>query len=95
MAIKSKSIGHSKSKTPSPSPPTSQKHSKSPNPKREVAKKITEPIAEIPKKPDHSPFTEAPEVHYLIHKLQGISLSQEESELSQDSVTSQFTPFQC
>ena len=91
MESKSKSTGHSKSKTPSPSPPTSRSHAKSLDPKREVAKKTTKPTAEIPKKPDHSSSTEAPEIQSLIHKLQGISLSQEESELSQDSVTSQFT----
>ena len=43
---------------------------------------------------DHSSSTEAPGVQYLIHKLQVISLSQEESKLSQDSVTLQFTPSQ-
>lgn len=40
-----------------------------------------------------TPF-EAPEVQSLIHKLQGISISQEESELSQRSVTSQYIPSQ-
>lgn len=94
MASKSKLTCHSKSKTPSPSPPTSRLYSKSPNSKREVVKTTTELTAKIPKKPNHSCSTEAPEVQSLIHKLQGISISQEESELSQDSVTSQFTPSQ-
>ena len=94
MASKSKSTGHSKSKTPSPSPQISRKHSKSPDPKQEVANKIIELTVEIPKNPDHSCSTEALEVQSLIHKLQGISLFQEESELSQYSVTSQFTPSQ-
>jgi len=69
MASKSKLIGHSKSKTPSPSPPTSQSNSKSPNPKREVIKTTTRPTIEIPKNPDHSSSTKAPEVQSLIHKL--------------------------
>lgn len=68
MESKSKSIGHSKSKTTSPSPPTSHSHCKSLNPKLEVAKKNTQPSAEILNKPDSSSF-EPPEVQYLIHEL--------------------------
>lgn len=47
MAGKSKCTGHHKIKNPSPSPPTSSLHSKSPNPKQEVTKKNTQPIVEI------------------------------------------------
>ena len=41
-------------------------------------------------KSDQSSSIETSKVQSLIHKLQGISLSQEESELSQASVSSQF-----
>ena len=81
MASKSKSIGHSKSKTPSPSPPTSPLYSKSPISKREVEKKNKTPTTETPKIPYNSSL-EPPKVQSLIHKLQGFSISQEESELS-------------
>ena len=90
MKSKFKSIGHSKSKTPSPSPPTSRSHSKCPNPKQEVVKKPLESTTMISKKSNQSSSIETPEVHSLIHKLQGISISQEESELSQATVSSQF-----
>jgi len=92
MAIKSTSSRHSKSKNPSPSPSTSRSHSKSSISKPKVEKKNTEHITEIPNKPDHS-SSDPHELQTLIHKLQGISISQEESELSQ-GVTSHFTPSQ-
>lgn len=92
MASKFKLTDHYKSKTPSPSPPTSRKSAKSLDPKREVAQDIIQPIAENLIDPEHSSLIEAPEVQYLVHKLQGILISQEEPEISQDSVTSQFTP---
>lgn len=88
MASKSKLIGYTKRKTPSRSPTTSGMHSKSLNPKWEVVKTTTKPTAKIQKNPDHSSPTESPEVQYLIYKLQGISISQEEFELSQDGITS-------
>ena len=72
MASKFKSIGHSKSKTPSPSPPTYQSHFKSPNPKQRVVKKTLEPTTVISKKLDQSSSIETPKVQSLIHKLKGI-----------------------
>jgi len=92
-ASKSKSTGHSNSNTPSPSPPTSRSHSKSPIPKRKVENKNPEPTTEILNKLESS-SSEPPELQSLIHRLQGISISQEESELSQGSVTSQYIPSQ-
>ena len=93
MECKSTSSCHSKSKTPSPSSSTSHLHSKSPIFELEVEKKNKEHITEIPRKPDHSSL-EPPELQNLIHKLQGISISQEEFDLSQGSVTSHQTPSQ-
>jgi len=93
MESKSKSTGHSKSKNPTPSPRTSRSHSKSAIPKRKVEKKNTEPTSEILNKPKSS-SSKPHEVQSLILKLQGISISQEESELSQGSVTSQYIPSQ-
>jgi len=93
MVSKSKSIGHSKSKTPSPSPPTSPSHSKSHILKGEVEKKNTTPTKETLNTPDNSSL-EPPEVQSLIHKLQGFLISQEEFELFQGSVTSQYIPSQ-
>lgn len=82
MERKYKSESHSKSKNPSPSPPTSRSHSKSPNPRYEVAKKYLQSTSIFPRKIDQPSSIETPEVQSLIHKLQGISLSQEESKLS-------------
>eukprot|EP00253_Pinus_taeda_P021418 PITA_21418 len=93
MESKSTSSCHSKSKNPSPSPSTSRSHSKSSISELEVEKKNTEHNTEIPNKPDHS-SSYPPELQTLIHKLQGIYISQEESELSQGSVTSHLTPSQ-
>ena len=73
---KSKSSSHSKSKIPSPSPPTFPSHSKALIPNREVEKNNTTPTAEILNTPDNS-SPKPPEVQYLIHKLQGFSISQE------------------
>ena len=89
MVSKSKSTGHSKSKTPSPSPPTSPSHSKSPIPRREVKMNNTTPTAKILNTLDNSSL-KPPEVQSLIHKLQGFSISQQESELSHGSVTSKY-----
>lgn len=75
---KFKSESHSNSKTPSPSPLTSRLNSKSPNPKREVVKKDLQSISVSRRKPYQPSSVETPEVLSLIHKLQGISLSQEE-----------------
>ena len=91
MARKSKSIAHSESKSPSPSPPTSPSHSKSPIFKREVEKKTR--TAENLNISENSSL-EPPEVHSLIHKLQGFSVSQEQTKLFQGSVTSQYIPSQ-
>lgn len=88
MARKFKSVIHSKSKTPSSTPPTSRSHSKSPNPRREVVKKYLESTTKVQNKSDKYSSIETLEVQSLIHKLQGISISQEESNLSQASVTS-------
>lgn len=78
------------SKNSSPTPTTSRSHSKSSITEPEVENKNTEHITKIPSKPDHSSL-DPPELQTLIHKLQGISLSQEEFEFSQDSVTSKLT----
>ena len=91
MVRKTKSIAHYKSKTPSPSPPTSRSHSESPIFKQEVEK--TTPTAENLNTPDNCSL-EPHKVQSLIHKLQGFSISQEQSELSQGSVTSHLTPSQ-
>jgi len=61
MARKSKSIGHPKSKTLSPSPPTSPSHSKPLISKQEVEKKNTTPTTETLNTPDNSSL-EPPEV---------------------------------
>ena len=76
MVRKSKSICHSKSRTPSPSPLTSPSHSKSLIFKQEVEKENTRPTIENLNTPDNSSL-EPPEVQTLIHKLQGFSISQE------------------
>ena len=76
MESKSTSSHHSKSETPSPSPSTSRSHSKYPISEPEVEKKNTEHITEILNKPDHS-YLDPPKLQNLIHKLQGISISQE------------------
>ena len=88
MVSEFKLIGHSKSKISLPSPPTSRSHSKSPNPKWEVVKNPLYSTTMISNKWDQSSSIETPEVQSLIHELQGILISQEESELSQASVSS-------
>ena len=84
MENKSKSTGHSKSNSPSsPSPIsyTSQIF------REEIEKNINTPTTKALDLSDNQP-PESPEVQALIHKLQGFSLSLEESELSKGSVTS-------
>jgi len=83
MARKFKSEIRSKSETPSPSPLTSWSHSKSPTPRHEVVKKSLEYTIVFPEKSYQHSSTKSPKVHSLIYKWQGISLSQEEYELSQ------------
>ena len=86
MADKSKSTGHSKSNSPS-SP--SSISSTSQITKEEIDRNIQTPTTKVSNQSDNQPL-EAPEIQYLVHKLQGFSLSLEESEISEGSVTSQF-----
>ena len=81
---------YSKSKTPSPSPSTSGSHSESSITRPEVEKESTHHITKIQNEPNLSP-SDHPEVQNLVENLQGISLSQEESEFSQGIVTSYLT----
>ena len=90
MASKYKSKYHSECKLPSPSPLTSPLHLESLNLEREVDKTTT-----TTKNPNISEKStiEPPEVETLIHKLQRFSISPQNSEKSQDSVTSQYNPY--
>ena len=88
MASKSLSTGHSESKTPSS---TSSISSEIQNPREEIAKNIHTPTTKISKYSDKK-SPESPEVQDLIHKLKGFSLSLEESEISEGSVSSKFVP---
>ena len=85
MADKSKFESHSKSTSPS-SPSIS---STSQITREEIDKSIQTPTTKVSHQSDNLP-PESPEVEALVHKLQGFSLSLEESELSEGSVTSQF-----
>src|ERR1700733_13469227 len=92
MASKSKPIAHSESKSPSKSPPTSPLHSQSPISKREFEKTTT--TAEPQNISDKSTL-EPPEVQYLIHKLQGFSISPKKSEvLLSPKLALPYIPFQ-
>ena len=87
MVSKSKSIGHSQSKSPSTSPRTSHFHSEIPVSKREEEGSTTTT------QPHHTSkqlSPESPEVQSLIQKLQGFSISPQKSEVSQGNETSQF-----
>ena len=86
MASKSLSTSHSESKTPSL---TSSISSEIQNPREEIAENIQTPTTKISKHSDKQQ-PESPEVQDLIHKLKGFSLSLEESEISEGSVTSKF-----
>ena len=89
MASKSKSKYHSESKSPSTSPPTSPSHFESLNIEREADKTTTIAInLNISEKSTIEP----PKVESLIHKLKGLSISPQKSEISQGSVTSQYNP---
>ena len=83
MASKSKSASHSKSTIPS-SPSI---FSTSQITREEIDKSIQTPTTKVSEKSDN-PIPESPEVEALTHKLQGFSLSLEESELFGGSVTS-------
>ena len=85
MADKSKSESHSKSATLS-SPSIS---STSQITREEIDKSIQTPTTKFSDQSDNLP-PESPEVEALVHKLQGFSLSLEESEISKGSVSSQF-----
>ena len=85
MADKSKSESHFKSTSPS-SPSIS---SASQITIEEIEKIIQTPTTKVSEKSDN-PIPESPEVEALNHKIQIFSLSLEESELSEGSVTSQF-----
>ena len=88
MASKSKSTGHSKSNSPlSPSSISSSSQIS----REEIEKNINTPTTKASYLLDNQPF-ESPEVQALIQKLQGFSLSLEEYELSEGSVTSQYIP---
>ena len=76
MANKSKSTGHSKSNLPS-SP--SSISSTSQITREEIDKSIQTPTTKVSIQSDNTP-PESPEVEALVHKLQGLLLSLEESE---------------
>ena len=89
MASKSKSKYHSESKSPSPSPLTSPLHLESLNLAPEVERTIA--TATNPDISEQSTI-EPPEVESLIHKLKQFSISPQNSDKSQGSVTSQYNP---
>ena len=94
MEIKSnpKSKGHLTSHSPSKSPPTSRSHSKSPTPRPQV---VTKSPSTHPNTNDQPPLQKLPEVHTLIDKLEGISISQEKtqhSELLYEGSVSSYLP---
>lgn len=87
MASKSKSIDHSQSKSPSTSPRTSSLHSETPVSKQEEEESTT--IGQSHHTSERlSP--ESPEVHSLIQKLKGFSISPQKFEVPQGSETWQF-----
>ena len=86
MTDKSKSTRHSKSNSPS-SP--SSISSTSQITREEIDRDIQTPTTKYSNQSDNQP-PESPEIQALVHKLQGFSLSLEESETSEGSVTSQF-----
>ena len=86
MESKYKSTDHSKSNSPSSPSSISSSFQIS---REEVEKKISTPTTKALDLSDNQPPA-SHEVQALIHKLQGFSLSLEESELSEGSVTSQF-----
>ena len=88
MEDKSKSESHSKSTSPS-SPSIS---STSQITREEIEKSIQTLTTKVSKQ-SNNPTPESPKFEALTHKLQGFSLSLEESELSGGSVTSQFFSF--
>lgn len=87
MASKSKPTNHSQSKSPSTSHRTSRLHSEIPVSRREEEGSTT--TAQT-----HHTLEclspESPEVHSIIEKLQGFSISPPRSEVSQGNQTSQF-----
>jgi len=86
MASEYLSTGHSESKTPSL---TSSISSELQNPIEGIEKNIQTPTTKISKQSDNQ-TPESPEVQDLIHKLKGFSLSLDESEISEGSVSSKF-----
>ena len=88
MESKSLPTSHSESKTPSL---TSSISSKLQNPIERIEKNIQTPTTKISKQSDNKNH-ESPKVKYLIHKLKRFSLSLEESEISEGSVSSKFVP---
>ena len=86
MVDKSKSTGHYKSNSPS-SP--SSISSTSQITREEIDKSIQTPTTKVSNQSDNQPY-EFDEIRDLVHKIQGFSLSLEESEISKGRVTSQF-----
>ena len=86
MVDKSKSTAHSKIISPSS---TSSISSTSQITKEEIDKSIQTPTTKVSIQSANQP-PESPEFEALVHKFQGFSLSLEESEISEGSVTSQF-----
>ena len=86
MVSKSLYTCHSERKKPSSNSSIS---SELPNPREEIEKNIQTPTTRVLKHSDNQP-PESPEVQDLIHKLKGFSLSADEFEISEGSVTSKF-----